>query len=442
MAISMSRRSRRAAPSLQPAPPGSVPRAVVQFALSGLIAVALLGFIAVGLLGKTARGEAIRDAKQVAELAGDAVVAPAVRDGISVPALDRITRGTLQRADVVRVKLWDEHSRIIYSDEHRLIGSRYALGGEEREALHEQATDAEVSDLGRPENRFERPYGKLLEVYHGIRGPQGRPLLFEVYLRYSSVAASGRRLWQRFTPALIVTLVLLELAQVPFAVSLARRVRRGQEDRLRLLRQAIAASDRERGRIAADLHDGAVQNLAGVSYSLSAAAEDLQRGDAGSAVGAIDEAARETRRSIRQLRTLLVEIYPADLHRSGLRAALADLVDRAAGRGVRTRVDVEDGLHLPQEVEALLYRTAQEAVRNALEHARPRHLELAVGRANGTAHVEVRDDGAGFDPGEMRPSGHFGLRLLADLAQDAGGTLVVSSSPGEGTTVRLEVPAR
>lgn len=431
---------------MQSVPSGSVARAVAQFALSGLIAVALLGFVAVQLLEKTGRDEAIRDAKQVAELAGDGIVEPALDAGIlrgdrtSVARLDRIVRGSLLRNDLVRVKLWSEDGRILYSDEGRLVGSRYQLGDEELEALRERQTDAEISDLGRPENRFERPQGKLLEVYHGIRGPGGDPMLFEVYLRYESIAASGRRLWQRFAPALIITLVLLEIAQVPLAYSLARRVRRGQEERVRLLRQAIASSDLERGRIAADLHDGAVQNLAGVSYSLSAAAGDLERGDRDSAVAAIEEAARETRRSIRDLRTLLVDIYPADLHRSGLAAALGDLVSRAATRGVEAEVDVDEQLRLAPEVEALLYRTAQEAVRNALEHADPRHLALSVVTDNGTARLEVRDDGSGFDPDEASTRGHFGLRVLSDLADNASGSLRVTSAPGAGTTVRLEVP--
>jgi two-component system, NarL family, sensor kinase len=432
--------------SMETVPSGSVARAVAQFAVSGLIAVAVLGFIAVKLLEKTGRDEAIRDAEQVAQLAGEGVIRPALTPGIltgdadAIARLDAVVHDSLLRNDLIRVKLWDADGRILYSDEHRLIGSRYDLGEEEIEALHGSLTDAEISDLGEPENRFERPQGKLLEVYHGIEGPRETPMLFEVYLRYSSIAASGERLWQRFAPALIITLILLELAQVPLAYSLARRVRRGQEDRVRLLRQAIAASELERGRIAADLHDGAVQNLAGVSYSLSAAAGDLQGGDRDSAVAAIEEAARETRRSIRDLRTLLVDIYPADLHRTGLAAALGDLVSRAGTQGVEAKVDVDEHLRLPADAEALLYRGAQEAVRNALAHAGASHLALSVVAENGVARLEVRDDGRGFDPGAGGPAGPFGLRVLADLAENARGSLDVTSSPGAGTTVRLEVP--
>ena len=188
---------------MQTVPSGSVARAVAQFALSGLIAVALLGFVAVQLLQKTGRDEAIRDAEQVAELAGDGVVRPALDPGIltgeaaSIEKLDAVVRDSLLRNDIVRVELWDEDGRILYSDEQRLIGWRYELGADELEVLHERRTDAGVSDLREPENRFEQSEGKLLEVYHGIEGPAGEPMLFEAYLRYSSIAASGERLWQR-----------------------------------------------------------------------------------------------------------------------------------------------------------------------------------------------------------------------------------------------------
>src|SRR5262249_20878243 len=135
----------------------------------------------------------------------------------------------------------------------------FTLGPDELRALRTEGVDAEVSDLAKPENRFERSYGKLLEVYQGIRGPHGTPLLYEEYLTYSSVADSANRLWSRFAPALIVSLIALELLQIPFAWSLAQRVRRGQNEREALLRRAIEASELERRRIAGNLHDGVVQ---------------------------------------------------------------------------------------------------------------------------------------------------------------------------------------
>ena len=100
--------------------------------------------------------------------------------------------------------------RIVYSDERRLIGHRYRLDPDERSAFTAPgAAPAEDSDLSRPENRFERQEKKLLEVYAPVTTNKGRTLLFETYLRFSSISATGHRIGFAFAPALVLGLVLL-----------------------------------------------------------------------------------------------------------------------------------------------------------------------------------------------------------------------------------------
>jgi signal transduction histidine kinase len=422
-------------------------RAVIQFSVTGMLAVLLLGVIAVTLLRHTGTTEAIRSSKQLTQLAGDGVVAPYItpallrRDPAAIARLDAVVRARVLHDPVVRVKVWDASGMIIYSDLHRLIGSRYPLGAAEQMALRSGKADAEVSDLARPENRFERSQKKLLEVYLGIRSTNGKPLLYEEYQRFSSISASGQRLWKRFLPALVGALVLLELAQIPLAVSLARRLQRGQRDREALLRNAVEASDRERRRIASDLHDGVVQSLAGASYNLAAAAGELAPGSRPRE--AVERGAEQTRRTVRELRSLLVDIYPPTLRRAGLETALSDLLTGVEGDGVEARLTVDPGIELAPETEALLFRAAQEAVRNARAHAQASTLDVSVHAHDGTVVLEVADDGRGFavpDPGEAS-NGHFGLRILADLARDAGARFDIVSAPGEGTRVVLETSA-
>ena len=128
----------------------------------------------------------------------------------------------------------------------------------------------------------------------------------------------------------------------------------------------------ERRRIAADLHDGTVQRLAGVSLSLAASANALGGAeDGGKAGSALTRAAAETRETIRELRTLLVDIYPPTLQRSGLLAAMNDLVAPLRAAGIAVTLDVPEDLQLPSGTEALLYRVAQEALRNARTHGEP-----------------------------------------------------------------------
>jgi two-component system, NarL family, sensor kinase len=428
-----------------PAPSQSVAGAVLRFALTGIAALALLAFVSVEILQRVGRREAIRDAKVETRLAGEAIVAPALTPGLltgsprAVARLDRIVHRYVLRDPVVRVKIWDAHGRILYSDEHRLIGSRYSLGADERgAALRPGAVEAEVSDLTKPENRFERRHKKLLEVYLGIRGPRSTPLLYEEYLRYSSVAASGNRLWSKFAPALFVALILLELSQVPSAVSLARRVQRGQREREALLRRSLEASDLERRRIASNLHDGVVQTLAGVSYTLSAAGERLADGTAPDAAQLVDGAAADTRQSIRELRTLLVDIYPPTLRTAGLKAALSDLLAPLESQEIATTLELPSDLGLPEDREPVVYRVAQEALRNVAKHSDASRVLVRAERENGHAVLTVEDDGRGF--ASDAEAGHFGLRIMEDLARDAGGRLVVESAPGEGTRVELEVP--
>ena len=232
-------------------------------------------------------------------------------------------------------------------------------------------------------------------------------------------------------------LVLLALIQLPLAWQLARRVRRTQEERESLLRHAIEASDVERRRIARDLHDGVVQDLAAVSYSLSAAAE----GAPAPFDAQLREAAAETRQGIRQLRTLLVEIYPPELHRAGLPAALADLLTASEARGLETSLDVDPELELGREAEELFFRVAQEAIRNVIKHAGATHVGVTIGRTNGRVQLLVEDDGRGFDPQHLNGDAHFGLRMLADLVRDADGELEIDSTPGTGSRVSVEVAA-
>jgi two-component system, NarL family, sensor kinase len=428
--------------------PPSVRAAVAKFALGGLAATLVLAAVGAFALARVSRNEAIKDAKRLTEVVGQDVVQPNLTDGLlrgdprSRARVDRVVRGRVLRDDLTRVKIWSADGRILYSDRRELLGSRYRLGADEHAVLRDGGVDAGVSDLSRPENRFERGAGKLLEVYLPLRTPGGRPLLFETYLRYSGVTATGRDLWLSFVPALLGALLVLQLIQLPLARSLARRVEAAHREREGLLRRSLDASELERRRIAADLHDGTVQELVGATYALSAARERLD--PESSAAAELERAAETCRAAVRELRNLLVEIYPPRLRDAELASVLEDLVTPLAKRGIDTSVEAPPDLRLPYEVTALIYRTAREAVRNAADHADPRKVGVRVAGENGRFVLSVVDDGSGFVPGEAlaRPAqGHFGLRLLSDQVRDAGGTLEIDSRPGGGTTVRVEVPA-
>lgn len=419
-----------------------VREALVRYLVAGLAAVVLVGLLGVWLARRAGEAEAIRDAKDQTQLFAHGSVEPAVTAGLlkgdprALDAVDRIVeQGSVNDEGVVRVKIWDRSGRIVYSDQPSLIGSRYHLGAQDLAEFKGEKAHAEVSDLSKPENRYERQYGKLLEVYLPIQAPGGLPLRYEAYYRSSFISARGRRILGEFAPPMLGGLLLLALIQLPLAWWLARRVQRGQDERERLLRRAIEASDVERRRIARDLHDGVVQDLAAVSFSLSAAAE----GAPPPYDAELREAAAETRHGIGQLRTLLVDIYPPELHRAGLEAALTDVLASASARGLETALEVDPDAALGRETEALFFRVAQEAIRNSVKHAGAKHVRVSVQAENGCARLEVDDDGRGFDPATAGADGHFGLRSVDELVREAGGRLEIDTAPGGGARVSVEV---
>jgi signal transduction histidine kinase len=389
--------------------------------------------------------QAIADAQRVTWTTGKGIIEPllderlVVQDRDALERLDTAVRENVLQGSLVRVKIWSADGVVLYSDESRLIGEQFVLEADKLEVLATGEVAAEVSDLASEENRFETE-SKLLEVYQRLDMPNGDHVLFEAYFRYSGVAAVGRQLWTQFAPIAIGALVLLQLVQIPLAWSMARRLRTGQLERERLLRHAIDASDHERRRIASDLHDGVVQELTGVSLGLAALgrSEQISRGQ-------VLEASSAIRNSIKSLRSLLVEIYPPNLYEEGLESAVGDLLSGLAARGVDTELTVDLGEgELPRDVTALIYRTAQEALRNVATHSQARHVRVDLRVCNDQrVRLTVDDDGRGFSTEQVmhrETEGHVGLRSLADLVADMDGSLEARSMPGQGTTLVVDVP--
>lgn len=428
---------------------GSVGAQVGRFVLAGAVVLGIVGLSTSIASRRLGEREAVTDARDSAVIRAIGLVEPALEAGVltgdpaAIARLDELVRSDVLDDSLVRVKLWTRDGRIIYSDETRLIGTDWDLGADERAALASGAIEAEVSDLAKPENEFEQPFGKLLEVYLPIQARDGTTVLFEAYYRYSLVERTGGRLWRSFAPIALGSLVLLQLVQIPLALSLARRLRQRHLEREGLLRRAIEASDIERRRIASDLHDGAVQHLAGMAYALSA---EVRAGPDAQARALMETTADGIRDTIGSLRSLIGDIYPPDFAQVPFESAAADLLARAAEGGIDTELDTA-GLVAPPPLAAakVLYRVAQEAVRNVLAHAQSTTLLLRVTSTPAGWALEVIDNGRGFDPADLehrRVEGHVGLAALRGMVEDSGGTLTIKSSHAAGTTVHVEVTGR
>ena len=420
---------------------------LLALAIAGFVAVIVIAVALMPILHDAAVEHERDEAEEQAKLVGNAVVAPLISPELmrgepaALAALDEAMRRHVLVGPIKRVKLWTPDGRIVYSDEPRMIGKRFALADDEKAILATGKPTSELSELSRPENRFEREEDELLEVYTRVRGPNGAPMLFETYQDFESVAADGRSLFLTLMPAFGGGLLLLGLANFAAGWWFARYDRRRDRQRAALLANALDASNTERRRIAADLHDGVVQDLTAAMLSLGNATRPLQAGTISAGTIATLHVVEETMRlGLVSLRNLLMDVYPADVDGQGFQSAIGDLVERAARRGIQAELDLEPGFRAPAATSRLLLRVAQEALRNAANHAVAGLVLVSVGDDGKCYWLEVRDDGMGFDPAGAAPDGHFGLRVIRDLVTDAGGSLAMRSRPNQGSILRVDLP--
>lgn len=415
----------------------------------GLVVLAVVAVVGVAASQRLAEAEAVNDAAKTANLLADAVVQPALSEALltgeasAVAAMDKVVRQQVLSTSVVRVKIWDPAGRILYSDDPALIGQRFPLGAEEKDVLAHPQTRADVSDLTASENRLERSQGKLLEVYRPIWTPAGKPALFEIYAPYQEVSARTSQLWRGFAGVTLTSLLLLVVLLLPILWRLLTSLERSQSQREALLTRAVEASTEERRRIAGAIHDGVVQDLAGAAFAVAGGAERAVSLGKPDLADELRAAAGTVRTSIGGLRSLLLDIYPPSLSSAGLQAALTDLVSSLRSRGTSVTLELEPETGLDAAGERLVFRVARECLSNIAKHAAARSVQVRLTREERHTVVEIIDDGVGFDAAELLAhpvEGHFGLRVLGDVVAEAGGELLLSSTPGAGTRWQLRIP--
>jgi signal transduction histidine kinase len=228
-----------------------------------------------------------------------------------------------------------------------------------------------------------------------------------------------------------------------FAASAATAVATAQsvaEDRTR---EAIATTERERGRWARELHDESLQSLAGLRVLLSAA----RRSEPEELDDLLVQGIEQIDGAIAEMRRLIADLRPSTLDQLGLGAALEALGERTvSGAAIKVQIDLdldfEQGRsesRLRGEIEDTVYRLVQEALNNAVHHGEAQRVAVEVSETAGSLRVCISDDGKGFDP-EVRTDG-FGLIGMRERAELAGGTLELRSAPGAGTTIVAAIPA-
>jgi signal transduction histidine kinase len=216
------------------------------------------------------------------------------------------------------------------------------------------------------------------------------------------------------------------------------QLRRTDRARRELLGRQVTAVEDERAKIARDIHDDALQTLAGIALRLHILMDDIEDQDKRLLLERLLPALDQT---MHRLRTLIFDMR-ADVLEEGLAAALRLYQDQVRSpdgphSSFVSRLQVEPSM----EIRLVIYRIAQEALRNVRKHAGAKHVEVLLESRDGGVQVTVRDDGRGFDVAEARRvRGHLGLLAMRERAELAGGEFRVESAPGRGTTVQFWIP--
>lgn len=215
----------------------------------------------------------------------------------------------------------------------------------------------------------------------------------------------------------------------------ARETLRGE-----LLHQVVSAQESERQRIARELHDGTGQALTALGLGFAAASENVLHNPT-LAAAQLTELKTMSTQALQELRDLIVDLRPSLLDDLGLVPALQSQVHAFTQRtGVQADFVLNGRRQRVQpEIETIVYRIAQEALTNVTKHAQASRVTVQIGFDDHALHLEVRDDGRGFDTANGRRQ-VWGLLGMQERVALVGGTCVVQSQPGQGTAVQVTIP--
>ncbi len=453
--------------------PFSVRRQLAFFYGVALLVVLVIGFGAVLASRSVAQGQALRDAERMTSRMANLVVGPDLIAALSgIPGrraeLDRGIHNRMIDGYLRKVTVWDIDGTVLYADKADMIGRKVApVPSEVIDAVRNEATHSDFTS--QPEATdivFDGSDAGFVEVYVPFTVSGNRNLAFEAYYDYSQVNVAADQLLWRILPLVLIPLVLLQLIQVPIAASLARRVRRHELERSHLLLRTLSVSEKERMRVAAELHDGPIQDLAGIGYALGGVAPSVPPRDQ-----ALMRTVQDTvQRAIESLRRLMIDVYPPDLSASQLAQTIADLAVPLRDKGIAVSVTVESLPDVNTDTVTTVYRVARETLANIVEHAQATKVDIGLGLSRSDSPLEMSgtkgvrskrpgdagneptpgrsmvlvivDNGVGIDMARInrRAEGHLGLRILIDHVESLGGTLAFTITPGGGTTVTAALP--
>jgi len=225
----------------------------------------------------------------------------------------------------------------------------------------------------------------------------------------------------------------------------ARELERSAQRLRELARQLVQAQETERRSLSAELHDVLGPNLTGLSINLKVIASRLGSAPGDAVSKPLHDSQDLLEKSVAFTRDLIAELRPPALDDYGLLAGLRWYGAQLQARtGMIVAVEGSEPMpRLARPVETALFRIAQEALNNTTKHARAQRATLQLARRDGRVTLAIGDDGAGFEPAGAAASAagaHWGLAMMQERAEAAGGRFTVESAPGQGTRIVIDVP--
>jgi len=196
----------------------------------------------------------------------------------------------------------------------------------------------------------------------------------------------------------------------------------------------------ERQRLGRELHDSVTQSLYGISLYAQAATGKININELEQAMQYLEDIQNTAQESLADMRLLIYELKPPILEREGLISALQHRLHSVEDRAnIKSRIENNLKARPPSEVEEGLYLIAREALNNIIKHAHAKNISIILGGGVDSVTMKIYDDGNGFDREHASREGCLGLSIMQERARSQGWNLDISSSPGNGTQVRVEV---
>lgn len=248
---------------------------------------------------------------------------------------------------------------------------------------------------------------------------------------------------QAFVAAFLIPLLFARLSLLGARAQqeLSERIQKQQEALLAATEKVFEERERERKRIAEDIHDSGLQMLAAATYGTGNALDLLDSGETEKARKAITSAREALDGGINNLRESLVDLRKSSVEAGGLMETIHKFSDQLSTLwGAEVVIEGEIKSEPPIPVALAAFQILQEGLTNALKHSNTTTVTVKIVEEDAMVHIVVQDEGTGFDPGAETGADHVGMRLMKERAASVGGRIELDSRPGSGTRLEAILP--